>query len=242
MKRLQPTILACIAAFIAGFVLSWVIKPAEVQIIEKPTAPITANSEVPAASSNATAASENSNEPAQTEAAASDESTATSEDTSSDASASEYSNEAAQTGADVSVDGLIWSGSSAVQDPLTGASVSRDGQYTSRDEVALYIYAFGDVPSNYITKSQARREGWVASEGNLWDVAPGMSIGGGGFENLEGEIPLPYDPDRTFKECDINYEGGYRGAERLVWSDDGYIFYTPDHYESFEQLYPHEEA
>jgi len=130
----------------------------------------------------------------------------------------------------------------AAFDPVTGASVERDGAYTSRDEVALYIHVFGDVPDNYITKTKARRQGWVAEEGNLWDVCPGMSIGGGGFHNIEGELPVSYDPDRTWKECDIGYEGGYRGPRRLVYSDDGYIFYTDDHYDTFTQLFPREEA
>ena len=134
-------------------------------------------------------------------------------------------------------DDLIWDGDDRVTDPNTGATVDFDGEYTSRDEVALYIYAFGDVPDNFITKTKARNAGWVSTEGNLWDVLPGMSIGGGGFDNNEGELPLEYDPERTFKECDINYAGGYRGAERLVWSDDGYIFYTGDHYETFTLLY-----
>lgn len=127
-------------------------------------------------------------------------------------------------------------------DPVTDVTVHRDGTYTSKDEVALYIHVFGDVPSNYITKTKARKAGWVAEEGNLWDVLPGMSIGGGGFQNIEGEVPVPYDPDRTWKECDIDYEGGYRGPYRLVYSDDGYILYTGDHYDTFEQLFPREGA
>lgn len=137
--------------------------------------------------------------------------------------------------------GIVISGDTAT-DPVTGVTVVRDGTYTSKDEVALYIHVFGDVPGNYLSKTQARKQGWVAGEGNLWKVYPGMSIGGGGFENIEGEIPVDYDPDRTWKECDINYEGGYRGPERLVYSDDGYIFYTGDHYETFTQLFPREET
>ena len=139
--------------------------------------------------------------------------------------------------AGTSVDDLVWDGDERVTDPATGVTVEFDGEYTSKDEVALYIHAFGDVPSNFVTKTKARNAGWVSSEGNLWDVLPGKSIGGGGFDNIEGELPLEYDPERSFKECDINYEGGYRGSERIVWSDDGYIFYTGDHYETFTLLY-----
>ena len=121
-------------------------------------------------------------------------------------------------------------------------AIDENGSYTSKDEVALYIHTYGHLPPNYVSKTKARKAGWAANEGNLWDVLPGMSIGGGGFENIEGEVPVPYDPDRTWKECDINYAGGYRGPERIIYSDDGYILYTDDHYETFEQLFPREEG
>ena len=85
----------------------------------------------------------------------------------------------------------------------------------------------------------SRRSGVLSGGGFRFS---GVRIGGGGFENIEGEVPVPYDPDRTWKECDINYSGGYRGPERLVYSDDGYILYTGDHYSTFEQLFPREEG
>lgn len=113
--------------------------------------------------------------------------------------------------------------------------VVEDGTYTSKDEVAAYIHEFGHLPSNYISKTKARNAGWVSKEGNLDEVLPGMSIGGSEFYNDEGQ--LPDAPGRTWTECDINYTGGYRGAERIVFSNDGLIFYTADHYETFEQLY-----
>lgn len=118
---------------------------------------------------------------------------------------------------------------------ISGASVVEDGTYTSKDEVAAYIHQFGHLPSNYISKSKAKKAGWVSNKGNLDDVLPGMSIGGSEFYNDEGQ--LPDAPGRTWTECDINYAGGYRGAERIVFSNDGLIFYTSDHYETFEQLY-----
>lgn len=116
-----------------------------------------------------------------------------------------------------------------------GSSIDENESYTSKDEVALYIHTYGHLPSNYISKTKARNAGWVAKEGNLDDVLPGMSIGGSEFYNNEGR--LPDAAGRTWTECDINYEGGYRGAERIVFSNDGLIFYTADHYETFEQLY-----
>ena len=107
--------------------------------------------------------------------------------------------------------------------------------YSAPDEVALYIHAFEELPFNYLTKSEARNLGWDSSAGNLWDVAPGMSIGGDRFGNREGL--LPDARDRAWYECDVNYSGGYRGAERLLFSDDGLIYYSGDHYASCELLY-----
>ena len=48
---------------------------------------------------------------------------------------------------------------------------------------------------------------------------------------------LPDKDGRKWFECDINYEGGFRNAERLVYSNDGLIYYTADHYKTFEQIY-----
>lgn len=114
-------------------------------------------------------------------------------------------------------------------------SVTENGTYTSKEEVALYIHTYGHLPSNFISKTKAKQAGWVSSKGNLNEVCPGKSIGGSQFYNDDGL--LPEASGRTWKECDINYHGGYRGAERIVFSNDGLIYYTGDHYSSFEQLY-----
>ena len=126
------------------------------------------------------------------------------------------------------------SGTSTVA-PTRGPTVDEDGWYTTKDEVALYIHTYGHLPGNFISKTKARDRGWVASEGNLDEVCPGMSIGGSRYYNDDGQ--LPDKKGRQWTECDINYYGGYRGAERIVFSNDGLIFYTDDHYETFEQLY-----
>ena len=117
----------------------------------------------------------------------------------------------------------------------SGSTISEDGEYTSKEEVAAYIHEYGCLPGNYITKSEAQKLGWNSSDGNLWDVAPGKSIGGDKFGNYEGL--LPKESGRQYYECDVNYEGGYRGSERIIYSNDGLVYYTNDHYESFEQLY-----
>ena len=114
-------------------------------------------------------------------------------------------------------------------------SVTEEGIYTSKEEVAAYIHMFGHLPDNYITKREAEDLGWENREGNLWEVAPGKSIGGSRFGNYEGN--LPEAANRKYFECDIDFEGGYRGAKRIIYSNDGLIFYTEDHYKTFEQLY-----
>ena len=107
--------------------------------------------------------------------------------------------------------------------------------YFNCDEVALYLHAFEELPPNYLTKAEARDLGWDSRSGNLWEVAPGMAIGGDRFGNREGK--LPEATDRNWYECDVNYFGGYRGADRLVFSNDGHIYYTGDHYQSFALIY-----
>lgn len=106
------------------------------------------------------------------------------------------------------------------------------GSYTTKEDVALYIHLYGELPLNFMTKKQARDLGWEG--GSLEPVAPGMCIGGDWFGNYEGLLP----EDREYTECDIDTLGASkRGAKRIVFSDDGLIYYTEDHYESFELLY-----
>ena len=116
--------------------------------------------------------------------------------------------------------------------------VEEDGTYTSKEEVAEYLHTYGHLPSNFITKKEAKKLGWVSKEGNLWEVAPGMSIGGDYFGNYEGI--LPEAEDRDYYECDIDFDGTYRNGKRIVFSNDGLIYYTEDHYETFEHLYGEE--
>ena len=113
-------------------------------------------------------------------------------------------------------------------------SLPEDGSYTSKEDVALYIYLYGHLPSNFITKKEAEKLGW--NGGSLEPFAPGMCIGGSHFGNYEGT--LPQKEGRIYTECDIDTLGAdKRGAKRIVFSNDGLIYYTEDHYKSFELLY-----
>ena len=113
-------------------------------------------------------------------------------------------------------------------------SVAYGEAYTEPDEVALYLHDFEELPPNFVTKKEAGQQGWSAGE-DLSKILPGCSIGGDKFGNFEGL--LPEKSGRQYYECDVNYTGGSRGAERLVFSSDGLIYYTEDHYESYTQLY-----
>ncbi len=115
--------------------------------------------------------------------------------------------------------------------------IDEDGEYTSKDDVALYIHTYGRLPDNFITKDEAEDLGWHG--GGLEKYAPGKSIGGDRFGNYEGS--LPEKRGRTYHECDIDTRGKKsRGAKRIVFSNDGLIYYTGDHYETFELLYGEE--
>ena len=118
--------------------------------------------------------------------------------------------------------------------PTDAELPDEDGVYTGKEELALYIHVYGHLPSNFITKKQAQEAGW--SGGSLEPYCPGKCIGGDRFGNREGK--LPGAEGRFWTECDVNTLGAKsRGAERLVFSNDGLIYYTGDHYESFERLY-----
>lgn len=115
-----------------------------------------------------------------------------------------------------------------------GTVIDEEGSYTSKEDVALYIHIYGKLPGNFITKDKARELGWEG--GGLEDFAPGCCIGGDRFGNYEGL--LPKKEGRSYTECDIDTLGAdTRGAKRIVFSNDGVIYYTDDHYESFTLLY-----
>ena len=118
-----------------------------------------------------------------------------------------------------------------------GLTIDEEGWYYSAFDVSLYLYVHGHLPENYITKDEARELGWEG--GSVEKYAPGYAIGGDVFGNREGL--LPDAPGRVYYECDIETLGAdSRGACRIVYSNDGLIYYTQDHYESFKLLYGEE--
>lgn len=116
-------------------------------------------------------------------------------------------------------------------------AIDEDGVYTTKEDVALYIHTYGHLPQNFISKKEAQNLGWEG--GSLEPYAPGKCIGGSHFGNYEGI--LPEKDGRSYTECDIDTLGAdKRGAKRIVFSNDGLIYYTEDHYETFELLYGEE--
>lgn len=114
-------------------------------------------------------------------------------------------------------------------------AIAEDGSYNSMEDVSLYLHTYDHLPDNYITKQEARDLGWTG--GSVERYAPGCAIGGDRFGNREGL--LPSEKGRTYYECDIDTIGETsRGAKRIIFSSDGLIYYTEDHYESFTLLYP----
>ena len=105
--------------------------------------------------------------------------------------------------------------------------------YYDLSSVVLYIELYGELPANYITKSEARKLGWEG--GSVENYREGAAIGGDYFGNREGL--LPEAEGRRYTECDIDTNGyGSRGSRRLVFSNDGLYFYTSDQYESFSEV------
>ena len=105
--------------------------------------------------------------------------------------------------------------------------------YYDLTNVVLYLEVYGELPSNYITKNEARELGWEG--GSVEKYREGAAIGGDSFGNREGL--LPEAEGRSYTECDIDTDGyESRGSRRLVFSNDGLYFYTSDHYETFSEV------
>ncbi len=98
-----------------------------------------------------------------------------------------------------------------------------------------FVKYLEQLTDNYLTEYDAKVLGWKPKQGNLAEVLPGYQILGGVYNNDDGH--LPHKEGRVWYEADINYVQGYRNKQRLVFSNDGLIFVTYDHYETFIEVY-----
>lgn len=102
---------------------------------------------------------------------------------------------------------------------------------TNEVKVINYVKSNHELPDYYITKSESRKQGWVPSEGNLCDVLPGKAIGGDKFSNREKTLPS----GKQYFEADVNYNCGNRNADRIVFTKEGEVYLTKNHYKSFQK-------
>ncbi|WP_276877489.1 ribonuclease domain-containing protein [Chryseobacterium joostei] len=125
-------------------------------------------------------------------------------------------------------------GSTATEDQYNAGNssvqVSID-KLTEEKTVISYVKQNHRLPDYYITKNEARNQGWNPSTGNLCEVLPGKAIGGDKFGNREGRLP---DGDKYF-EADVNYHCGGRNADRIIYTQNGDVYLTKNHYKSFEK-------
>ena len=104
-------------------------------------------------------------------------------------------------------------------------------ELTAENKVIDYVKANRQLPDYYVTKSEARKSGWVPSKGNLCDVLPGRAIGGDKFSNREKQLPH----NEQYFEADVNYNCGNRNADRIVFTKNGDVYLTKNHYKSFQK-------
>lgn len=97
-----------------------------------------------------------------------------------------------------------------------------------------YLFYLKKLPDYYVNKKTAQKSGWRNWKGNLDVVLPETMIGGDVYTNKSGK--LPDAPGRIWYEADVNYAGGYRNNERIVFSNDGLIFVSYDHYLTFIEI------
>ena len=122
------------------------------------------------------------------------------------------------------------------QEATQAEALDEDGSYTTAEDVCAYLLQYGRLPANFITKKQAQALGWEG--GSLEKIAPGKCIGGDYFGNYEGKLPKV--KGRKYYECDCWYTEGKRSQYRIIYSNDGHVWYTEDHYNTFTEMSPSE--
>lgn len=116
-------------------------------------------------------------------------------------------------------------------------AVEESGLYTTKDSVAAYLCKFDKLPSNYVSKNEGQSlyESKTGNTFEKWNFNPwttlGVMIGGDVFDNREGLLP-----SGSYHEADVDYSAKNRGTKRLIYQSDCVIYYTADHYETFNKL------
>ena len=110
------------------------------------------------------------------------------------------------------------------------------GPEEEAQRLADYIFEHGELPDNFVTKKEAQAMGWHTKYRYVGDIRPGLCIGGDYFGNYEGNLPVV--KGRKYYEADCFYQGGPRNEYRIIYSTDGHVWYTGDHYTTFTELFP----
>lgn len=122
-------------------------------------------------------------------------------------------------------------GNSAEKNSSSSKNPENIDELTNENKVINYVKATRNLPDYYVTKSEAKKNGWIASQGNLCEVLPGKAIGGDKFSNREKTLPS----GNEYFEADVNYNCGNRNADRIVFTKNGEVWLTKNHYKSFEK-------
>jgi len=120
--------------------------------------------------------------------------------------------------------------------PAVAEPTAEPGPLDEAQRIADYIFEHGELPDNFITKKEAQALGWDKYVNKVSDVAPGKSIGGDYFGNYEKQLPVVQG--RKYYEADCYYFGGDRNEYRIIYSNDGHVWFTGDHYQTFIELFP----
>lgn len=116
-------------------------------------------------------------------------------------------------------------------------AVEESGLYTTKDSVAAYLCKFDKLPGNYVGKDEGKSlyESKIGNTFEKWNFNPwttlGVMIGGDVYENHDGQLP-----SGSYHEADVDYSAKNRGTKRLIYQSDCVIYYTADHYETFNKL------
>jgi hypothetical protein len=119
-----------------------------------------------------------------------------------------------------------------------GAGLKLDLKTTqAANEVVDSLRSTGQLPSNYVTKAEALQNGWQPGKA-LNNTTPGGQIGGDIFQNLPSS--LPSQAGRVWYEADIGLSNtmsrSNQPGTRLLYSNDGLLYITTDHYKTVTSI------